>query len=191
VAAREKYGTELEELLADGIETGSERARKRALGKRLGALPAGLPLAPVPGYWYATANVWYVNVSGQYERFAVRTNRGDGTAATTYLRDGAPSNSSIRVTRVDSGVPVGFPSRRGRSSWSSCHRDLATSGRPTARWTSAPRDGRRDDGVTAKSASEKRSRQIDQANSLMLSMTASVYSLVASFSASSICRAMS
>jgi hypothetical protein len=87
-AAREKYSTELDELLADGIETGSERARKQALGERLGALPAGLPLAPVPGYWYATANVWYVNVTGQYERFAVRTNRGDGTAATTYLRDG-------------------------------------------------------------------------------------------------------
>jgi hypothetical protein len=87
-AARKKYGKELEDLLAGGVEAGTERARKRALGKRLGALPAGLPLAPVPGYWYATANVWYVNVTGQYERFAVRTNRGDGTAATTYLRDG-------------------------------------------------------------------------------------------------------
>ncbi|MCQ4331944.1 hypothetical protein KM295_00290 [Natronomonas sp. F2-12] len=47
---RTEYSDELENVLADGIETGGERARKRALGERLGALPAGLPIAPVPGY---------------------------------------------------------------------------------------------------------------------------------------------
>ncbi|MDR9381323.1 MAG: hypothetical protein RI560_06580 [Natronomonas sp.] len=83
-----KYRTELKNLLADGIESEAEQKRKKELGERLGSIPAGLPLAPVPGYWYATANVWYVTVDGQYERFAVRTNRGDGTGATTYLRNG-------------------------------------------------------------------------------------------------------
>ena len=87
-AAADEFGDELEDTLADGLETAGERARAERLGDRLGALPAGLPLAPVPGYWYATANVWYTNVGGEYEHFAVRTNRSDGTAKTTYLRDG-------------------------------------------------------------------------------------------------------
>lgn len=87
-AAKREYRDRLETALADGIESASESKRVDLLGKRLGAIPAGLPIAPVPGYWFATANVWYVNLSGQYERFAVRTNRGDGTATTTYLRDG-------------------------------------------------------------------------------------------------------
>jgi hypothetical protein len=94
--ARETYSEELEDTLADGIETRAEHARKRVLGERLGALPAGLPLAPIPGYWYATANVWYVDVGGAYERFAVRANRSDGTGAVTYLRDG-------RAATVDHG----------------------------------------------------------------------------------------
>lgn len=86
--AENEYGRELEEVLAGGIESGAERARIRLLGDRLGAVPAGLPILPVPGYWFATANVWYISLSGQYERFAVRTNRGDGAATTAYLRDG-------------------------------------------------------------------------------------------------------
>ena len=87
--AKAEYRDRLEDSLADGIESASERKRVEVLGKRLGSIPAGLPIAPVPGYWFATANVWHVSLSGQYERFAVRTNRGDGTATTTYLRDGA------------------------------------------------------------------------------------------------------
>jgi hypothetical protein len=85
---QEEVNAELEEVISEGVKNETERERKEKLGKRLGAIPAGLPLAPVPGYWYATANVWHVTVDGQYERFAVRTNRGDGTGATTYLRDG-------------------------------------------------------------------------------------------------------
>jgi hypothetical protein len=93
---RNEYSDELEAAAADGIEAGTERARIRALGKRLGALPAGLPIAPVPGMWYATANVWYVNVTGTYERFAVRSDRGSGSGAVTYLRDGRAVEISHR-----------------------------------------------------------------------------------------------
>jgi hypothetical protein len=93
---RNEYSDELEAAAADGIEAGTERARTRALGKRLGALPAGLPIAPVPGMWYATANVWYVNVTGTYERFAVRSDRGSGSGAVTYLRDGRAVEISHR-----------------------------------------------------------------------------------------------
>mgnify|MGYP005846813567 FL=1 len=86
-AATDAYSGELEDMLADGLEAGADRARAEVLGERLGAVPAGLPILPVPGYWFATANVWHVHVSGQYERFAVRSNRSDGAASTTYLRD--------------------------------------------------------------------------------------------------------
>ena len=54
----------------------------------------GLPLAPVPGHWYATANVWVVSANATYPTFAVRardggTSAGSGGSATTYVRDGA------------------------------------------------------------------------------------------------------
>ena len=50
----------------------------------------------MPGYWYATANVWYVDVGGTYERFVVRANRTDATAPTAYVREG-------RATRLEHG----------------------------------------------------------------------------------------
>jgi hypothetical protein len=87
-AARKAYRKALTDVVANGTQGATEQARKRALGKRLGALPAGLPIAPVPGYWYATGNVWTVSVGGTYERFTVRANRGDARAPVTYLRDG-------------------------------------------------------------------------------------------------------
>ncbi len=104
---RDEYGDELEDVLENGLETAGERARSRALGERLGSLPAGLPLAPVPGYWYATANVWHVDLDGAYERFAVRTNRGDGSGSVTYLRDG----SDARVTHRDETLVLGSAER--------------------------------------------------------------------------------
>ncbi|MGB9963913.1 DUF7286 family protein [Halobacterium hubeiense] len=77
-------------------ETGSvaaEKAAKRLGAADLGAVPAGLPLAPVPGFWYATANAWSVSIRGSYAQFAVRADGGspvstaDGTA---YVREDAP-----------------------------------------------------------------------------------------------------
>jgi hypothetical protein len=53
----------------------------------------GLPLAPVPGHWYATANVWVVDANATYPTFAVRARDGSagagGAGTTTYVRDGA------------------------------------------------------------------------------------------------------
>jgi hypothetical protein len=59
------------------------------LGRSLGAVPAGLPVAPVPGYWVATTNLWHVTVRGEYGRLVVRSRQGrppDGTLS--YVRDG-------------------------------------------------------------------------------------------------------
>jgi len=52
-------------------------------------VPAGLPLLPVPGYWYATVNAWDVRAEGEYARFEVTANVGTPgqTSATTYVRE--------------------------------------------------------------------------------------------------------
>ncbi|MDS0240642.1 MULTISPECIES: hypothetical protein [unclassified Haloferax] len=51
-------------------------------------VPAGMPVAPVPGSWYATVNVWDVAVAGEFAQFRVHA-RGD-TESLTYARDGSP-----------------------------------------------------------------------------------------------------
>lgn len=68
-------------------------AARRAGIPDMGALPAGLPLAPVPGSWYATANAWSVEVRGSWARFTVRaaggTPVGPGAGA-AYVRERGP-----------------------------------------------------------------------------------------------------
>jgi hypothetical protein len=70
-----------------------DRAASAYLKGPLGSVPAGLPVAPVPGYWYATVNVWNVSVRGAYARFTLRTRRGAPVttpgAAVQYVRDGS------------------------------------------------------------------------------------------------------
>jgi DnaJ-domain-containing protein 1 len=85
---KREFRARLETVLADRFEASAQRARTKALGKKMGSLPAGMPIAPVPTHWYATGNVWVVEVQGTYERFVVRANRGDARAAVTYVREG-------------------------------------------------------------------------------------------------------
>ncbi|MFB6153916.1 MAG: hypothetical protein ABEJ27_06655 [Halodesulfurarchaeum sp.] len=65
-------------------------ASKRVRGTRAAGLPAGLPITPVPGYWYATANAWHVSVRGRYESFSVSaanaTPSGERNGTITYTR---------------------------------------------------------------------------------------------------------
>lgn len=90
-AATESAGAlESEAWKAAGTKQG-KNVWKRATGKdKVGSLPAGLPLLPIPGSWYATANAWTVSVEGEYESFAVRARRGPPTA-----------NGSIEYVRED------------------------------------------------------------------------------------------
>jgi hypothetical protein len=48
---------------------------------------AGLPVAPVPGYWVATINAWNVEVRGEYPRFALRSNVGTPDRPFEYVRE--------------------------------------------------------------------------------------------------------
>jgi len=81
------------------------RLNRSRLAKRLGGLPTGLPVAPVPGYWYATTNVWEIHVRGAYARFTLRTRRGAPPSAPggalRYVRDG----STVRLDVDGDGEP--------------------------------------------------------------------------------------
>ncbi len=54
-------------------------------------VPAGMPLLPVPGMWYATVNTWDVQVQGEYSRFEVSANLMTTATTTplTYVREDA------------------------------------------------------------------------------------------------------
>lgn len=83
----------------------TELAAVRLSKGKLSAIPAGLPVAPWPGYWYVTTNVWVVESRGTYARVSVRSRRG--LRDTVYTRDG----STVAVD-VDGD---GAPERLGRS----------------------------------------------------------------------------
>nr|WP_225307710.1 MULTISPECIES: hypothetical protein [unclassified Haloarcula] len=88
-AVRSVAKDELSRALANA---GKQKAQQLAT-KRLGTdkLPAGLPLAPPVTPWYATANIWWVTVEGEYARFAVSASHGppgEPGARTIYARDG-------------------------------------------------------------------------------------------------------
>lgn len=71
-------------------------ARERWFGETVASVAAGLPVLPSPGYWYATVNVWTVEVRGAYPRFVVRAPTGapDGPgAAARYVRE----NATVRL----------------------------------------------------------------------------------------------
>lgn len=81
-----------------------ERGRNRWARSSLGSLPAGLPVTPAPGNWYATVNVWHVQVRGGYERFTVRAKRGQRSVADAtlaYTRAG----EAVRLDVDDDGRP--------------------------------------------------------------------------------------
>jgi len=82
-------------------KTASSRAAttawESATDEAVESLPAGLPLLPVPGYWYATANAWTVSVRGSYEEFVVRAPRGS---------PGRTANGTVSYVRADRAVAV-------------------------------------------------------------------------------------
>jgi len=81
-----------EDALSEAGSVAGETAAKKLGAAELGAVPAGLPLAPVPGFWYATANAWSVSVRGSYAQFAVRAEGGSPVGpgdTTAYVREDA------------------------------------------------------------------------------------------------------
>lgn len=100
--ARQFVRQQTREAVKRGVTNATELARAEWADDALGSVPAGLPVAPVPGYWYATINVWDVEVRGQYARFTVRARTGgpaDPDAAIAYSRDG----EAVRFDTDDDG----------------------------------------------------------------------------------------
>lgn len=74
--AREEVKRVLGDSVANATQRSADRVKDRWFGKVLSDVHAGLPVAPVPGYWYATANVWHVEVRGGYAEFSVHAPQG-------------------------------------------------------------------------------------------------------------------
>lgn len=78
-------------VVSRGTEQATERLRRRLLPDAFGGVLAGLPVAPVPGSWYATVNLWHVTVRGRHPQFAVAVRRpGEGRTRLRYVREDAP-----------------------------------------------------------------------------------------------------
>ncbi|GAA0282810.1 DUF7286 family protein [Halobacterium noricense] len=85
-------GAITENALSEAGSIAAEQAAERLGAADVGAVPAGLPVAPVPGFWYATANAWSVSVRGSYARFTVRADGGSPVGpgeGTAYVRENA------------------------------------------------------------------------------------------------------
>jgi hypothetical protein len=117
---------ELRERLATGAGDALSNATADRPGRSLARLPAGMPVAPAPGFWYATVNLWRVEVAGEFPRFTVRVPRGTPDrpgAQFHYVRetgavrldvdgDGAPERigNTTRVSfRTGTEVAVAVP----------------------------------------------------------------------------------
>jgi hypothetical protein len=101
---------------------------ERRIGRSLSRLPAGLPLAPLPPYWYLTVNYWEIQAAGEYARFAVSVPRGSADhpgGRFSYVRDGSAVELDVdgdgsvetlgRATRLDfdvqTSVAIAVPPR--------------------------------------------------------------------------------
>lgn len=100
VGVKSAVGHWTEEKLTGAIEQRFNRSMER--------MPAGIPLLPPYAGWYATTNVWVVNVQGRYARFAVEAPRRTPAAADAslaYVRDG--ENVTLDVDDDGTGERLG------------------------------------------------------------------------------------
>lgn len=108
------------EVARDAAEHGVETAHGRIddrLNGGVSMVPAGVPIVPKPGLWWATVNAWTVEVEGSYAAFSVRTNAGTPETGghVTYVRDGDPVHLDI----TGDGTPerLGTASRIEFETW--------------------------------------------------------------------------
>lgn len=117
-------------LLRDRMESAIEDEAKRAGETATGALSeraveelgekwslepvrsvgAGVPVAPVPGYWVTTVNAWRVQVRGEYPRFALRADVGAPAEPFEYVRQEGNVTLELdgETVRLGATEPVRF-----------------------------------------------------------------------------------
>ncbi|ACM55795.1 conserved hypothetical protein [Halorubrum lacusprofundi ATCC 49239] len=116
----------LRDRMEKAVENQAARAGKAATGKvsekavkELGekwsmkparTVGAGLPVAPVPGYWVTTVNAWRVQIRGEYPRFALRANVGTPDKRFTYVRSEGDVTVDVGGETVQLGKtePIAF-----------------------------------------------------------------------------------
>jgi hypothetical protein len=103
------------ETLSEAGAVAGETAAKHLGASDLGAVPAGFPVLPIPGFWYATANVWSVSVEGSWASFRVSARGGSPLGerkGTTYVREDSPVafdvNGDGRPDRVGRNERLSF-----------------------------------------------------------------------------------
>lgn len=87
---REELRAQTERAIGRGVNRTVSRIGDR-LSRSVNRVPAGLPMVPIGTPWWATVNVWYVEVRGGYDRFAVSAQSGSADrpgGSLTYVRDG-------------------------------------------------------------------------------------------------------
>ena len=107
---REEVRGEMEGAVEDGAQRVGEEAAERWAPKPVRRVGAGLPVAPVPGYWAATVNAWRVEVRGEYPRFTLRSDVGTPDRPFEYVREEGTVTETVDGERVRLGVtePIAF-----------------------------------------------------------------------------------
>jgi len=112
-AARAIRRKKVESAIEDRARRAAASVPEERIPKPVRSVGAGLPVAPVPGYWVATVNAWNVEVRGEYPRFALRANVGTPGRPFEYVRD--PGAVSVEVNgesvALGSTEPVAFETR--------------------------------------------------------------------------------
>lgn len=104
---------EMEAWVGGKVEEFDQEVRPRHT--RAARAPAGIPILPLPGMWYATVNAWDIDVAGEYARFEVTANMGspDESTSLTYVREAQPVTLKIDETEHQVGTvePISFEGR--------------------------------------------------------------------------------
>nr|WP_256416821.1 hypothetical protein [Halorubrum laminariae] len=119
---RDRMEKSIESEMAAAGDRAAEAAREKAVEeygeeavekwdpKPVRRVGAGLPVAPVPGYWVATVNAWRVQIRGEYPRFALRADVGTPDDRFEYVREAGTVTVDVGGTPVTLGEtePVRF-----------------------------------------------------------------------------------
>ncbi|MGZ0748020.1 DUF7286 family protein [Haloparvum sp. AD34] len=100
----------LEAEVTRRVDAASASIQERWAPKTIRSVSSGLPVTPVPGYWYATVNAWRVDVAGAYPRFELRADTGPPGQGFRYVREAGAvtvevGNQSVLLGHTD---PVRF-----------------------------------------------------------------------------------
>jgi len=112
-ASREIRRDEVESAIEARAKEGVASVPDDRVPKPVRTVGAGLPVAPVPGYWVATVNAWNVQVRGEYPRFALRADIGTPRRPFEYVREAGEVRVDVDGESVALGTtePVAFETR--------------------------------------------------------------------------------